>query len=147
MLTRKQTYEQMPLLTYSLAVFYETLRMFPPVRISLIQEVCCTCVTWRQVTAIPKIPAEDTSLVTSNIHGEKCTIPIPKDVDITICVPGLHYNRMVAYLHYHVIVSLYRTLARYWEDPHVFKPSRFLEDWPRDAFLPFSAGKPFYKVG
>jgi len=110
-------------------------------------EVCCTCVTWRQVTAIPKIPTEDTSLVTRNIHGEKCTIPISKDVDITISVPGLHYNRMVAYLPYHVVVSLYRILARYWEDPHAFKPSRFLGDWPRDAFLPFSAGKPFHKVG
>ena len=32
-------------------------------------------------------------------------------------------------------------LARYWEDPHAFKPSRFLEDWPRDAFLPFAAGE------
>lgn len=29
--------------------------------------------------------------------------------------------------------------ARYWEDPHAFKPQRFLEDWPREAFLPFSA--------
>ncbi|KIM40203.1 hypothetical protein M413DRAFT_446366 [Hebeloma cylindrosporum] len=101
---QKPTYEQMPLLTYSLAVFYETLRLFPP------------------VTAIPKIPTEDTSLVASNIRGEKCTIPVPKDADITICVPGLHYN------------------PRYWKDPHAFKPSRFLEDWPRDAFLPFSAG-------
>ena len=31
--------------------------------------------------------------------------------------------------------------ARYWDDPHTFNPSRFLKDWPRDAFLPFSAGK------
>ena len=31
-------------------------------------------------------------------------------------------------------------LARYWEDPYAFKPSRFLGDWPRDAFLPFSGG-------
>jgi hypothetical protein len=35
----------------------------------------------------------------------------------------------------------YLFLARYWKDPHTFKPSRFLEDWPRDAFIPFSAGK------
>ena len=33
--------------------------------------------------------------------------------------------------------------ARYWEDPHKFNPSRFLGDWPRDAFLPFSGGKYF----
>lgn len=31
--------------------------------------------------------------------------------------------------------------AKYWEDPFVFKPERFLGDWNRDAFLPFSAGK------
>jgi cytochrome P450 len=31
--------------------------------------------------------------------------------------------------------------ARYWDDPHTFKPSRFLKDWSRDAFLPFSAGE------
>ena len=30
--------------------------------------------------------------------------------------------------------------ARYWEEPYAFKPDRFLGDWPRDAFLPFSAG-------
>ena len=31
-------------------------------------------------------------------------------------------------------------IARYWEDPYAFKPWRFLKDWPREAFLPFSAG-------
>lgn len=31
--------------------------------------------------------------------------------------------------------------ARYWKDPHTFNPSRFLADWPRDAFVPFSAGE------
>ena len=30
--------------------------------------------------------------------------------------------------------------ARYWEDPKEFKPSRFLQEWDRDAFLPFSMG-------
>ncbi|KDR75778.1 hypothetical protein GALMADRAFT_248465 [Galerina marginata CBS 339.88] len=102
--SRSPTYEEMPLLTYSNAVFYETLRMFPP------------------VSAIPKIAAEDTSLVASNCHGEQTTVPIPKGTDITISTPGLHYN------------------PRYWEDPQEFKPARFLKDWPRDAFLPFSAG-------
>jgi hypothetical protein len=35
------------------------------------------------------------------------------------------------------------TAAKYWEDPHTFKPERFLGDWDRDAFLPFSGGMYF----
>ena len=30
--------------------------------------------------------------------------------------------------------------AKYWEDPDAFKPGRFLKDYPRDCFLPFSGG-------
>ncbi|KAF8161201.1 cytochrome P450 [Crassisporium funariophilum] len=101
---RVPTYEDMPLLEYSEAVFYETLRMFPP------------------VVNIPKISAEDTTLSTVNGNGEKLVVPISKGTRITIDTPGLHFN------------------PRYWEDPHVFKPERFLADWPRDAFVPFSAG-------
>ncbi|KAF8897050.1 cytochrome P450 [Gymnopilus junonius] len=101
---RIPAYEEMPLLTYSMAVFYETLRMFPP------------------VTGIPKMAAEDTSLLATNANGGQTRVPIPKGTDITISTPGLHYN------------------PRYWDDPHSFKPARFLKEWPRDAFLPFSAG-------
>ncbi|KAJ3514323.1 hypothetical protein NLJ89_g2441 [Agrocybe chaxingu] len=101
---RLPTYEEMPLLTHSMAVFYETLRLFPP------------------VAAIPKFAAEDTTLSATDSKGVKITVPVPKGTDITIAVPGLHYN------------------PRYWEDPHAFKPERFLKDWPRDAFVPFSAG-------
>ncbi|KAF9465029.1 cytochrome P450 [Collybia nuda] len=101
---RTPTYEDMNLLTQSMAVFYETLRMYPP------------------VTGIPKESAEDTSLMATNAQGEKKAVPIPTGTNIVIDVPGLHYN------------------PRYWEDPETFKPARFLQEWPRDAFLPFSAG-------
>jgi len=101
---RIPTYEEMPLFTYSMAVFNETLRMFPP------------------VTVIPKVSAEDTTLVAGNAKGERLTVAVPKGCDVSISTPGLHYN------------------PRYWEDPHTFKPERFLKDWPRDAFLPFSSG-------
>lgn len=30
--------------------------------------------------------------------------------------------------------------ARYWKNPNAFQPERFLEDYNRDAFAPFSAG-------
>ncbi|KAJ3514321.1 hypothetical protein NLJ89_g2442 [Agrocybe chaxingu] len=75
-----------------------------------------------EVVNVPKYSAEDTTLVAGNPNGEKLTVPIPKGAKIAINTPGLHYN------------------PRYWKDPHTFKPSRFLEDWNKDAFLPFSAG-------
>jgi hypothetical protein len=46
-----------------------------------------------QVTGIPKVAAEDTSIVASNIHGEKKTIPILKGTKIVIDTCGIHYNR------------------------------------------------------
>ncbi|KIK59170.1 hypothetical protein GYMLUDRAFT_684483 [Collybiopsis luxurians FD-317 M1] len=102
---RIPTYEEMPLLTHTMAVLYETVRMYPP------------------VTDIPKYSAEDTSLTISNPAGEKRILPIPRGTRITINIAGLHYN------------------PRYWKDPEEFRPARFLEpDWPRDAFIPFSAG-------
>ncbi|TFY53671.1 hypothetical protein EVJ58_g9325 [Rhodofomes roseus] len=74
------------------------------------------------VINIPKHAEEDMTLPTQNMSGDKLTVPCPKGTAIMIHTPGLHYN------------------PRYWKDPHTFNPSRFLEDWPRDAFLPFSAG-------
>ncbi|KAL5522930.1 hypothetical protein ACEPAF_1197 [Sanghuangporus sanghuang] len=101
---RLPTYEDMSSLSYVLAVFYETLRLFPP------------------VATIPKKSAEDTTLVTTNSAGEKIVVPVPKGASVTLHTPGLHYN------------------PRYWKDPYEFRPQRFMEDWPRDAFLPFSGG-------
>ena len=49
--------------------------------------------TFPQVTGIPKVAAEDTSLVASNIRGEKKTIPIPKGTEIVLDIAGIHYNR------------------------------------------------------
>ncbi|KAI3604410.1 cytochrome p450 [Moniliophthora roreri] len=102
---RLLSYEEMPLFTQSMAVLYETMRLFPP------------------ATGIPKFSIEDTTFITENVRtGEKKAIPVPRGAGITLNTVGLHYN------------------PRYWKDPEVFKPSRFREDWPRDAFLPFSAG-------
>jgi len=101
---RLPTYEDMPRLTQPMAVFYETLRMFP------------------SVTVIPKYSAEDTTLSVLNDAGEKVIFPVPQGTGVALHVPGLHYN------------------PRYWEEPHAFKPSRFRKDYPKDAFVPFSAG-------
>ncbi|KAK0437997.1 cytochrome P450 [Armillaria borealis] len=101
---RNPTYEEMPLFAHSVAVFYETLRLFPP------------------ATVIPKISAEDTVLVSTNEAGERKTIPVPQGAIVRIDVVGLHHN------------------PRYWKNPEMFDPSRFLGDWPREAFVPFSQG-------
>ena len=48
---------------------------------------------YRQVTNIPKLSEEDTTLTVGNAAGEKLTVPVPKGVRISIDAPGLHYNR------------------------------------------------------
>lgn len=84
------------MLTLSIRVYYETLRMFPPVRkIGYIydQSHKANWCTLSKVTGIPKMAAEDTSITAGNANGSSAVIPVPKGTDITLNVPGLHYNR------------------------------------------------------
>ncbi|KAI8996609.1 cytochrome P450 [Trametes punicea] len=74
------------------------------------------------VMVVPKECAEDTAFTLTNTAGKTATIPVPAGSGIGICVPSMHFN------------------PRYWDDPEAFKPERFLGNYPRDAFLPFSAG-------
>jgi hypothetical protein len=101
------------------------------------------------VTGIPKVAAEDTSIVASNIRGEKKTIPILKGTTLVIDTCGVHFNRECLSHNERMFSSTQKKItfffpARYWDDPHTFKPSRFLKDWPRDAFLPFSSGEEWF---
>lgn len=92
------------------------------------------------MTGIPKITVEDTSVTTQNAQGESVIIPVPKGTDITIDTAALHYNRKLFTYEFKALDDV-AAVARYWKDPHEFKPSRFLDgNWPRDAFVPFSAG-------
>ncbi|KAG9038533.1 hypothetical protein FRB95_000754 [Tulasnella sp. JGI-2019a] len=116
---REPTFEDHGRLTRVLAVFYETLRLFP------------------SGTFIPKEAAEDAHfMVNSALSEEEVADPllmgekncqkslfIPKGSTVWINIAGLHYN------------------PRYWKDPYAFNPNRFLEsDWPKEAFMSFSAG-------
>jgi len=74
------------------------------------------------VTNIPKVAAQDTSLTIHNAQGEKVAMPVQAGVQIALNIAGLHHN------------------PRYWENPDDFNPDRFLKDYNRDAFLPFSGG-------
>jgi len=71
---------------------------------------------------IPRCCAEDTTFVIGNKAGETKVFWAPAGSRIIIDVPGIHYN------------------PRYWEDPFSFKPERFLGEWNKDAFVPFSGG-------
>jgi hypothetical protein len=48
-----------------------------------------------QVSLIPKIAAEDTTLTVGNVDGGMTTFPVPSGMQIDIHVAGLHYNRML----------------------------------------------------
>ncbi|PPQ66862.1 hypothetical protein CVT24_008570 [Panaeolus cyanescens] len=121
---RAPTYGDLNSLTYALAVFYETLRLYPPVSIeSRASHHAWLTTNVRKVGAIPKTTTEDTSVNITNAEGQVKRVPLPKGTYIDIHIAAIHKN------------------PRYWSDPKTFKPARFLEpNWPRDAFLPFSAG-------
>ncbi|KAH9899364.1 cytochrome P450 [Cubamyces lactineus] len=74
------------------------------------------------VITIPKRSAEDTTFNVTNAAGEKATIPVPRGSYLALSTASLHHN------------------PRYWDDPEAFKPERFLGDYSRDAFIPFSGG-------
>jgi hypothetical protein len=46
-----------------------------------------------QVTIIPKVAAQDTTLTVKNADGGMTTFPVPSGTEIDLHVPGLHYNR------------------------------------------------------
>ncbi|GHJ86552.1 hypothetical protein NliqN6_2954 [Naganishia liquefaciens] len=77
------------------------------------------------VVYIPKYATEDTWLpddpdVDSEGRGRR--VFVPKGTQCGIDTVGLHRH------------------PRHWKDPDSFRPERFLQDYNRDAFAPFSAG-------
>ncbi|KAL9714733.1 hypothetical protein Ac2012v2_001392 [Leucoagaricus gongylophorus] len=72
---RRPSYGDIPNLTYVMAVYNETLRLFAP------------------ATSVFKMAPEDTSMVVGNsFNNEKKWIPIPRGTRISIHIPGIHKN-------------------------------------------------------
>ncbi|KDQ10003.1 hypothetical protein BOTBODRAFT_36622 [Botryobasidium botryosum FD-172 SS1] len=112
---RLPEYEDIPLLTRSLAVFYEATRLFPVPSIAK-TAVCDTTLTIN--ASIP--PGAD--IVDGKFDQQKVVF-VPNGAFVMLDVFGLHYN------------------PRHWKDPNHFNPERFMSaDWNRDAFMTFSAG-------
>ncbi|KAF8919330.1 cytochrome P450 [Mucidula mucida] len=72
---------------------------------------------------IPKTSAFDTTVTAHNADGRTISVPVPKGTTIVLHAPGIHYD------------------PKYWKNPYNFEPDRFLQkEWPRHAYVPFSAG-------
>lgn len=72
------------------------------------------------------------------------TIPIRKGSSVPIVVSALHKNRN----HFNTFFTscfYWYYIAHHWTDPETFNPSRFLGNYPKDAFLPFSGGISFFR--
>ncbi|KAF9049306.1 cytochrome P450 [Hymenopellis radicata] len=118
----EMVFENRTLYRRTLAVFYETLRLFPP------------------NINIPKHAIVDTTIRARNRDGRTLAVYLPKGSTIIMHPPGMHYDCKSSFLVTDRGLIVLNT-AKYWKDPYNFVPDRFLEpDWPRHAFLPFSLG-------
>ncbi|KAJ9113869.1 hypothetical protein QFC19_000062 [Naganishia cerealis] len=128
------TYQDYSRLPRTLAVIYETLRLHPA------------------VVYIPKYATEDTWLPDEpddeelvDGQGEAKRVFVPKGTQCGIDTVGLHRHReYLFWIRFRRLKMLTSSgmggKARYWKNPDSFLPERFLEDYDRDAFAPFSAG-------
>ncbi|GJJ06242.1 hypothetical protein Clacol_000433 [Clathrus columnatus] len=74
------------------------------------------------ISAVPKQAVEDAIIPKRGADGGVEHIPVPKNSHLILDIIALHYN------------------PKYWSDPEKFDPSRFLGEWNRDAYVPFSGG-------
>lgn len=69
-------------------------------------------------------------------------IPVAKDSCLLIDVFAIHYNRKIVLLIPPYLGSFipFFSSAKYWHEPEKFDPSRFMGEWNKDAYIPFSGG-------
>lgn len=94
-----------------------------------------------QALSFMKRSVEDTTLPVATPVNGRNEIVVPAGTLFNTAIAALHYNRTSC-----CPFDIQRALtpvppAKYWDDPYAFRPARFLDPaWPRDSFLPFSAG-------
>ncbi|KAG9001280.1 hypothetical protein FRB93_012207 [Tulasnella sp. JGI-2019a] len=117
---REPGFEDVPKLTRVLAVFFETLRLYPAT--SELTRYVEEDTTFSVSAALSESDAADfTTLGGKELR--RTEVVIPKGSEVKLDLIALHHN------------------PRYWPDPHEFRPGRFMDpNWPRDAFLPFFVG-------
>lgn len=92
---------------------------------------------------IPKQSAYDTKFTPRTADGSGVyEFRVPQGTNMIVSLTGLHYNSkfIVASNRYDVEPLPLRVLAKYWDDPSEFRPERFLGDWDKYAWVPFSSG-------
>ncbi|KAH8114076.1 cytochrome P450 [Phellopilus nigrolimitatus] len=131
--TNKRDFEQFE---YALAIFRETLRCFPSEpRLNKIVEAD-TVLTGTRFSSVsspltPKVSYDgaltNVEFTRDDSKDQRFSVHIQKGSAIIMDIWGVHMSPL------------------YWgPDAHLFRPERFIDTanykWPRDAFLPFSAG-------
>lgn len=76
------------------------------------------------ILSLWRYSGHDTVLTTFSTDGRNTpiTFPVPQGTKIMVSIAGLHYN------------------PKYWDQPELFRPERFLGNYNKDAFMPWGAG-------
>jgi hypothetical protein len=91
-----------------------------------------------QVTGIPKVAAQDTTLTVSNANGGKTTFPVPSGTQVELHVAGLHYNRALV-ASYHggqVLMKFHSTMLERATQVHAGAVPRGLAEGCIHSFQP-----------
>ncbi|KAG8995051.1 hypothetical protein FRB93_001241 [Tulasnella sp. JGI-2019a] len=114
---QEPTFDDVPRLTRVLAVFLETVRLYPATTETT------KYVEEDAVFSVPAALSELEALELDETDERRTDVFMPKGSEVILDLFAVSHN------------------PRYWSDPYTFKPERFLEpNWPRDAFTSFAIG-------
>ena len=66
------------------------------------------------------------------------SLAVPKGTGLVPMIDAIHHNGWWATsISWSILII---STEKYWPDPYEFRPDRFLGDYDKDAYLPFSTG-------